>query len=105
MDNSELVHLKLNTTSNLSSNPSVHPKAQKPPILGVGDILGAGDSYLLVDFLLAELADDAFENLQREVRWQNMYHRGVNSTSSRSCFNVNEGPIPFRWRCAQTRGC
>lgn len=46
------------------------------PVLGVGDPLGAGDSYLVTDMLPPELADVAFERLKTEVQWQTMYHRG-----------------------------
>ena len=38
--------------------------------------LGAGDSYLLPDLLPESLAQTAFENLEQEVKWQTMYHRG-----------------------------
>jgi hypothetical protein len=46
-------------------------------ILGVGDELGAGDSYLVPDLLPAELAATAFGKLKQEVQWQTMYHRGT----------------------------
>lgn len=54
-------------------------RRQKPntvPELGVGDVLGAGDSYLVADLLPNELAEDAFNKLRAEVQWQTMYHRG-----------------------------
>ncbi|KAF8173307.1 hypothetical protein BJ912DRAFT_83894 [Pholiota molesta] len=51
-------------------------KPPKAPVLGVGDVLGAGDSYLVTDFLPTELANDAFEKMQTEVKWQTMHHRG-----------------------------
>ncbi|KAJ7273586.1 hypothetical protein B0H12DRAFT_1090096 [Mycena haematopus] len=44
--------------------------------LGAGDALGAGDSYLTLDVLPAELAADAFERLRDEVKWDVMHHRG-----------------------------
>ncbi|KAF5376487.1 hypothetical protein D9615_008646 [Tricholomella constricta] len=44
--------------------------------LGVGDSLGAGDSYLVADILPEELAEVAFENMRTEVKWYTMYHRG-----------------------------
>lgn len=48
----------------------------KTPALGVGDELGAGDSYLVTNLLPPELADVAFEGMKTEVKWQNMHHRG-----------------------------
>jgi len=66
--------------ADLAQNPPspapARSKVLKPPILGVGDVLGAGDTYLVADFLSPELADGVFEKLQAEVKWQNMYHRG-----------------------------
>jgi hypothetical protein len=49
---------------------------KKPPELGVGDILGAGDSYLVADVLSPDLSDVAFERLKEEVKWSTMFHRG-----------------------------
>ncbi|KAF8152202.1 hypothetical protein B0H34DRAFT_663529 [Crassisporium funariophilum] len=46
------------------------------PVLGVGDLLGAGDSYLVTDMLPPDLAEVAFEKMKTEVRWQTMHHRG-----------------------------
>lgn len=67
--------------ADLSQNPPnpapVSRKVPKSPILGVGDVLGAGDTYLVADFLPPELEDGVFEKLQAEVKWQNMYHRGA----------------------------
>ncbi|PPQ69001.1 hypothetical protein CVT26_001935 [Gymnopilus dilepis] len=51
-------------------------RVPKTPVLGVGDELGAGDSYLVTDLLPPELADVAFERLKTEVKWQTMFHRG-----------------------------
>ena len=48
----------------------------RTPVLGVGDSLGAGDSYLVTDLLPPDIADVAFGRLKTEVQWQNMYHRG-----------------------------
>jgi hypothetical protein len=55
------------------------PRASEPggPTLGVGDVLGAGDSYLVLDLLPEDLAEVAFEKLKSEVKWDTMYHRGV----------------------------
>ena len=52
-------------------------RVPKTPVLGVGDELGAGDSYLVTDLLPPELAEVAFERLKTEVKWQTMFHRGV----------------------------
>lgn len=49
---------------------------KKPPEFGVGDILGAGDSYLVADVLLPDLSEVAFERLKEEVKWSTMFHRG-----------------------------
>ncbi|KAF9039290.1 hypothetical protein BJ165DRAFT_378721 [Panaeolus papilionaceus] len=51
-------------------------RPSKPPILGVGDKLGAGDSYLVSDLLPSDIADDIFNRLKEEVKWQIMHHRG-----------------------------
>ena len=45
--------------------------------LGPGDTIAEGDSYILCDFLPPELADVAFENLLKEVKWSKMMHRGM----------------------------
>jgi len=47
------------------------------PILGIGDEIGEGDTYLLENVLPPELADVAFENLRKEVAWNVMHHRGA----------------------------
>lgn len=46
------------------------------PYLGVGDVLGTGDSYLVGGVLPNELADAAFEKMKTEVKWGMMHHRG-----------------------------
>jgi len=46
------------------------------PVLGVGDFLGAGDSYLVTNMLPPELASVAFEQVKTEVGWKTMHHRG-----------------------------
>ncbi|KAJ7046662.1 hypothetical protein C8F04DRAFT_204670 [Mycena alexandri] len=45
-------------------------------ILGAGDALGAGDSYLTLDVVPPELAERAFESIREEVKWDVMHHRG-----------------------------
>ncbi|KAF9467532.1 hypothetical protein BDZ94DRAFT_1248363 [Collybia nuda] len=49
---------------------------ERAPILGVGDALGTGDSYLTAGILPKELASVAFEKVKEEVKWDTMYHRG-----------------------------
>jgi hypothetical protein len=46
------------------------------PVLGVGDIIGEGDTYLVENLLPPELAEVAFDNLMKEVAWNVMHHRG-----------------------------
>lgn len=53
-----------------------HPPSPGP-ILGVGDSLGAGDSYLVADVLPQDLADGVFEKMRTEVKWNVMHHRGM----------------------------
>jgi len=62
------------------------PRASEPggPTLGVGDVLGAGDSYLVADVLPEKLGKVAFEKLKAEVKWDTMYHRGA-------CFFFDSG--------------
>lgn len=48
----------------------------KQTVLGPGDTIGEGDTYVLDDFLPPELADTALENLLKEVQWNKMSHRG-----------------------------
>lgn len=50
--------------------------SSRTPVLGVGDVLGAGDSYLVTNMLPPELADVAFERMKTEVDWRTMHHRG-----------------------------
>ena len=52
------------------------PRNQNVQIFGVGDKIGASDSYLVADLLPAELAASAFDKVKEEVKWQTMYHRG-----------------------------
>ena len=49
---------------------------KKAPELGPGDVLEAGDSYLVANVLNPELANVAFQKLKKEVKWCTMLHRG-----------------------------
>ncbi|KAF7986696.1 hypothetical protein HWV62_20216 [Athelia sp. TMB] len=50
---------------------------QKLATLGVDDVLGEGDSRLVLDVLPPELAVHAFERMREEVQWATMYHREI----------------------------
>ncbi|KAG6805473.1 hypothetical protein H0H93_004725, partial [Arthromyces matolae] len=56
------------------------PRGSHPPppgpILGVGDSMGAGDSYLVADVLPDDLAESACDMMRTEVKWNVMHHRG-----------------------------
>ena len=66
------------TSSSVSAPMSLlHSSKVVVPVLGVGDQIGEGDSYLVDNILPPELADVAFENLRKEVAWNVMHHRGA----------------------------
>ncbi|EEB89061.1 hypothetical protein MPER_12890 [Moniliophthora perniciosa FA553] len=50
----------------------------KAPVLGEGDSLGAGDSYLVENILGDELSSTSFSKVKGEVKWDVMHHRGGN---------------------------
>ncbi|RPD55271.1 hypothetical protein L226DRAFT_493391 [Lentinus tigrinus ALCF2SS1-7] len=50
-----------------------HPRFK---FLGPGDTIAEGDTSVIYDFLPLDLADVAFENLKKEVKWSKMMHRG-----------------------------
>lgn len=62
-------------------------RVPKVPILGVGDAIGAGDSYLALDVVPKNVAETAFEKLKEEVQWNTMHHQGE-SLSSFLLFNM-----------------
>jgi hypothetical protein len=64
-----------------SARTSGSRRNPKLATLGVGDTLGEGDSSLVLDVLPQDLADVAFENMRKEVVWNTMYHRGMQSES------------------------
>jgi hypothetical protein len=51
-------------------------KTSAPAVLGVGDKIGEGDTYLVENVLPPELAGVVFERLMDEVAWNVMHHRG-----------------------------
>jgi len=67
-------------TTAINSTPETVPhrssKASVPAILGVGDKIGEGDTYLVENVLPPELAEVVFEKLMKEVAWNVMHHRG-----------------------------
>ena len=67
-------------TTAINSTPETVPhrssKASVPAILGVGDKIGEGDTYLVENVLPPELAEVVFEKLMKEVAWNIMHHRG-----------------------------
>lgn len=71
------------TKEKATAKPSVDKPANKPrrfeskaPVLGVGDTLGDGDSFILYNILPDDLAGTVFERLKKEVAWRSMFHRG-----------------------------
>ena len=64
-------------TDTSSRVPALMSSKVVVPVLGVGDQIGEGDSYLVDNILPPELADVAFENLKKEVAWNVMHHRGA----------------------------
>ncbi len=68
-----------NTTLNASKlrTAGIPRGSESPsPILGVGDKIGSGDTYIVENLLADDFVDIAFENLKREVHWHTMFHRG-----------------------------
>ena len=67
-------------TTTINSNPEMvaHRSSKvSVPVLGVGDKIGEGDTYLVENVLPPELADEVvFDKLMKEVAWNVMHHRG-----------------------------
>ena len=66
-------------TTTINSTPeTVAQRSSKAsaPVLGVGDKVGEGDTYLVENVLPPELAEVVFEKLMKEVAWNVMHHRG-----------------------------
>ena len=64
-------------TDTSSRVPALMSSKVVVPVLGVGDQIGEGDTYLVDNILPPELADVAFENVRKEVAWNVMHHRGA----------------------------
>lgn len=75
----------MTTTVSNAPGPLPHRSSKvSVPVLGVGDKIGEGDTYLVEDVLPPELAEVAFENLMKEVAWNVMHHRGPSAHTSSS---------------------
>ena len=64
-------------TTAFNSIPEMFPRRNSrasAPVLGVGDKIGEGDTYLVENVLPRELAEVAFEKLMKEVAWNVMHH-------------------------------
>ena len=77
------------TTGNRSSN------VQGVPVVGAGDRIGEGDTYLVENVLPPELAEVAFEDLMKEVAWNVMHHRGPLDLPSQHA--PTRTPFSSRW--------
>jgi hypothetical protein len=69
----------MTTAININSTPeTVAHRSSKAsaPVLGVGDKIGEGDTYLVENVLPPELAEVVFDKLMKEVAWNVMHHRG-----------------------------
>ena len=66
--------------SDLFSNPTATDRSStaksRMHFLGPDDVIGSGDSKLILDLLKANVADKAFDQVRKEVEWQSMGHRG-----------------------------
>ncbi len=64
-------------TTAINSNPETFAHRSSKvsvPVLGAGDKIGEGDTYLIENVLPRELAEVAFEKLMKEVAWNVMHH-------------------------------
>lgn len=64
-------------SSSILATSSLRSSKVVVPVLGVGDQIAEGDTYLVESVLPPELADVAFESLRKEVAWNVMHHRGA----------------------------
>ncbi|KAA8892838.1 hypothetical protein FN846DRAFT_981614 [Sphaerosporella brunnea] len=69
--------------SSVQREALVHKSQQKlkkfesaAPVLGDGDRLGEGDSFIINNILPSGFAETAFEKLKTEISWRSMFHRG-----------------------------
>jgi hypothetical protein len=78
-------------TTNVSSPPETFTHRSSKisvPVLGVCDQIAEGDTYLVENILLPELAEVAFEVLLKEVAWNVMHHRGPFALTSQIYFDI-----------------
>jgi hypothetical protein len=67
----------METPSTNSAIGSHHDSGAKSLIFkGAGDIMGEGDTTLVLDLLDSDTLSSAFEDLKHEVRWNVMRHHG-----------------------------
>ncbi|KAI9763692.1 MAG: hypothetical protein M1840_009165 [Geoglossum simile] len=67
---------KEQATHPLPTEESAQTKTRAPPVLGPNDVIGEGDSRIVLDILPPELEGAAFDRLKEEVQWRTMQHRG-----------------------------
>ena len=89
-------------TTTINSTPGTFPHRSSKvsvSVLGVGDKIGEGDTYLVENVLPPELAEVAFENLMKEVAWNVMHHRGplAFSFSPHPTQNLDAYNAAYRW--------
>jgi hypothetical protein len=91
----------MTTTINSTSGTFPHRSSKvSAPVLGVGDKIGEGDTYLVENVLPPELAEVAFENLMKEVAWNVMHHRGPLAfipLSPHATQNLDAYNAAYRW--------
>lgn len=61
---------------NSSKPPGSLPGQHKHPVLGAGDVIAEGDTFLVENLLDEDLSDGALQHLKDEVQWETMHHRG-----------------------------
>ena len=92
-------HRDMTTAINSTPETVAHrsSKASTPPVLGVGDKIGEGDTYLVENVLPPELAEVALEKLMNEVAWNVMHHRGSLAHLIIPIAREDNTTSPHRW--------
>ncbi|KIY63854.1 hypothetical protein CYLTODRAFT_493575 [Cylindrobasidium torrendii FP15055 ss-10] len=62
--------------SNSSKTPASLPGQHKHLVLGAGDVIAEGDTFLVENLLDDDLCNGVLPRLKDEVRWETMHHRG-----------------------------